>query len=442
MRKLRPHFTFSNLFGAGARGQSLVETALFLPIMIIMLLGIVEVSTLLINQNRVTTAGRIAAGYGAANYRGDNWNELAPAMGIVALNTVTETLDLSPDLWDIWAVHAVINNGAFEQFQAVHIYGNQQIVSVSDWNTTVEARVRQELIQAGDDVELVAAIPYHDSATFLNLPIWQWAGFKTISGLTAMRADKPAPIAGCAVLPIAVRLNQSSAYPTNWPTGPNAPRHPADEGGEMFYFPGPSDFDNVPPAYRPWPPPTYINSSTAPYLETNFFKRNVPGVNFINARPGYVYLAREGTSSGGFGWLSWDGAQSQQALQASLAYNPPPPGNFMEKYPGSAADMGTLTVASGQTSGNGNGVLEEYEWVQVSTGNIQASSADVFVDYVYPGRPVTLLYYDEVYGTGSNAAVRARGFVTVKLLGIGTTGNPKWMLFEFIRWSTECLDIN
>ena len=86
------------------RGQSLVETALFLPILIVMLAGVVEVSNLLIAQNRLVTASRMAAGFGATNYIREDWTQAggtADAMGIVALNTVTHTMALSPDLWDI-----------------------------------------------------------------------------------------------------------------------------------------------------------------------------------------------------------------------------------------------------------------------------------------------------------------------------------------------------
>jgi hypothetical protein len=238
-------------------------------------------------------------------------------------------------------------------------------------------------------------------------------------------------------MPIAVRLNQPSAYPTNWPVNV---RHEADEGGDMFFFPEESDFDNVPPAYRPWNEPTYMNTATAPYLSSATFTNNVPGINFINARPGYVFVAREGTSSGGFGWLSWDGGTSAGDLEDSLAYSPPPPGNFMELYPGSDADMGLLDVPPGESSGNQNGALEEFEWVQVNTGNVASVADGIFEDYIITGRPVTLLYFDQAHQGGSNASVRVRGFVTVKLLGLGITGNPKWMLFEFLRWSTECLD--
>ena len=105
------------------QGQSLVETALFLPILIVMLLGIVEVSSLLITQNRIATAARISAGYGATNYNQNDWTSTANNMGIVALNAVTTTMDLSPDLWDIWSIYGRLNSEGtgFAAFSAEHV---------------------------------------------------------------------------------------------------------------------------------------------------------------------------------------------------------------------------------------------------------------------------------------------------------------------------------
>jgi Flp pilus assembly protein TadG len=451
---------FPRRHGKKSRGQSLVETALFLPILLLLLAGVVEVSTLLVNQNRVTTSGRTASAFGAANFNDMAWPQLAQRMGDVVTTTVAGMIDTSPEVWDIWSIHAVVNSTgtSFDEFDDVpyeHNTGN--VLSQSAWDTSVRAQVESTMLAqlreaagcdpspatscaAIGDLAVVVSVPYHNSATFLNLPVWQWLDFKAVRGLTAMRVDKPAPYAGCAILPIAVRLNQPSAYPTNW--NPPTVRHPADEGGEMYFFPEEKDFDKV--TGYDWEPPKYENKPgvLAPNLDTETFTRNIPGISFANARPGYLYLAREGTSSGGFGWLSWDDGNSQQDLDASLAWNPPPPGNFMEKYPGSDADLGLLEVAPGQISGDGNGLLEEFEWIRINTGNVVAVSKDMFDDYILPGRPIQLIYYDEVNGTGSNAAVRVRGYVTVKILALAIKGGDKFILFEFVRWSTECLDLD
>ncbi len=79
------------------KGQSLVETAIFFPILIFILAGAVEVGNLLNTQNKVTTAARSAAGFGAANYDRDDWDGTASAMGQVALNTVTANPGIDGD---------------------------------------------------------------------------------------------------------------------------------------------------------------------------------------------------------------------------------------------------------------------------------------------------------------------------------------------------------
>ena len=70
-------------------GQSLVEVALFLPILIILLAGIVELSQLVITQNRVSNAARAATRFGANGGEDEG-------IVIVALDTVTQTLDINP----------------------------------------------------------------------------------------------------------------------------------------------------------------------------------------------------------------------------------------------------------------------------------------------------------------------------------------------------------
>src|SRR5687768_3793052 len=107
-------------------GQSLVEVALFLPILLVMLVGIVEVGNLLVTQNRVTTAARTGAGFGATYYVENDWQGeggTATAMGNVVLNTVTETLVLDPNVWDVWSIYGKVadDQQSFELYDAVHV---------------------------------------------------------------------------------------------------------------------------------------------------------------------------------------------------------------------------------------------------------------------------------------------------------------------------------
>ena len=427
------------------RGQSLVETALFLPILIFLIAGVVEVSNLLITQNRITTAARSAAGFGSANFDRDDWPGTADAMGEVALNTVTETLVLEPALWDIWSIHARTNDdgSGFAVFTATHVFGDNTVVNAATWTTT-EAEVQADMLsqlqstgsENAEDVEVVASVTFHAIDDILGLPVWQWTGLQTLRGLTVMRVGERAPYVGCPLLPIAVRLNQYSAYPSNWPVGIqlNPTQYPGDGVAIFPLGNGPQEFD------YPNPAPTYQNTATAPNLATSTYIDNVPGVPLKDALAGYLYLAREEGPSGGFGWLSWDGSTAANALRDSLTF----PGNFLERYPGSDSDMGTGDAPPGTASGNGNGSLEfmgPREWLENSTGNI-SSATDIIEGYIDSQTPVTLVMYDETDGqTGSNADYRVRGFVIAKIVGYSFQGAPadKWIMFEFVGWGSQCL---
>jgi hypothetical protein len=447
--------TLERILRRDSKGQSLVETALFLPIMIVMLLGIVEVSTLLINQNRVTTAARIAAGYGAANFEGNDWRTfwptLAEEMGIVVRQTVTDTLNLDEDLWDIWSVYAQVNSdgNGFAVFTATHVYGGGLIVGEADWGSSVEAQVRSNLLAelqaGGNDISglgFVISIPYHNSATFLSLPIWQWVGFKTVSDLTAMRVDRPVIAGGCDLLPIALRLNQPSLYPSNWPKDGTKHASHTDPSLPTMFYPtdsSPNDkFDNIAPSNKPWVWPTYENTVTAPELDANAFERNVPGVSLLNARPGYLFRAREEEENtpGGFGWVCWTNNCSAPDTTASLS----PPGNFLELYPLSKADMDLVDTPDGSISGDGNGWLEPGEWVLIGQGNQQLHADILLAEYIKEGRSVVLIIYDESGGSGWEKMFRVYDYATVKIVATGFTGNDKFIIFEFVSWSADCLN--
>jgi hypothetical protein len=436
----------------GRSGQSLVETALFLPIIILLLAGAVEVSNLLVTQNRVTTASRVGTGFAAANIRGEDWLSLDPLAGwpaqvaAVARNNVTETLDLDPARWDIYTVKARLSrNGDFDPatggaWSSYHAWGDEQTYSQAAWNGA-EARIKQDIIAALDDtsivpsegLELVATVAYHDRNSILGLNAYNLGAFTRVRGLTVMRVDEPVPFVGCPLIPIGVRYDQFSMYPSNWPTGDpvirylynldGSPMYPEDPVDEVQIFPNPNQMTFPDDGSL-----RYVNEATAPVLNAATFVNNVPGVPLGHARPGYLYRARASNNletPGGFGWFTWDGDTSAGALWDSID----PPGNFMDKYPGSNADL---------VHGNGNGFLEPGEWVENSTGNI-ASAQDLVTEY-YVRRQMTgtLVVYDEYLGTGSGGLYRVAGFVKVKLLAYSFGGNDKWILFEFLGWADAC----
>jgi len=476
-------------------GQSLVEVALVLPILIIMIIGIVELSNTLNTQNKVTTASRVAAGFGAANYDRENFESVtAVDMGQVAINTITETLTIDPDRWDIWAIRGQTDSlgSDFSVFTYTHYseLGNYQVISEAEWEGMV-TDVKQDIIDAlksvcgggGDcdnaaDLEIVASVPFYRPEPILGLPLLEWLNLDRQRGLTVMRVDKPPEVAGCPLLPIAVRLDQWSMYPSDWydpdtetlaPKLANAwPEHdvqpfpPFDD--KVWEYPNCGDVDCAFPKNKPEKPmiPRYENDFS-PFPSAKFsasksdFSLNVPGVPIsptegLSFPKHHIFWAREqGDSAGNFGWLSWNGANNVTKLNHSLDL---PAGDFLNPfdfpkldgnisneggYVGSRADVGELVNIDNypaETSGDGDGWLEIGEWVEGAPGNMDATGTQGLQHWIFDpdldtptkSRPVVLILFDAANDdSGSNTNYRVAGFVSARMLGysFGSTNTCK-----------------
>jgi hypothetical protein len=450
------------------RGQSLVETALFLPILIFLLAGVVEISNLLITQNRLLTASRMAAGFGATNYVREDWTQdggTADDMGIVALNTVTHTMPLSPDVWDIYSIRALTNDEGtdFEEFESKHAFGSNVVITTTEW-ITIESFLRADIladlqstgIESAKNVEVVASVPFHNLDDILGFNIWQWTGFQRASGRTVMRVLPEKEYGACPLLPISVRLKQFSIYPSNWAPGVSMHNIPGDPVDMFPEGSGPTNWE------YPKPAPVYLNAGISASKQLTVteaslqFKENDPGIPLEMAiaddvaHRGNLYWAREEGPGGNFGWLTWDGSPSANDLKTSLVI----PGNFLEKYPGSPADTNTtgrppqgIPGYDPPGTGDGDGWLEYHEWVENATGNIH-SAVQVIDQYVDEDTYVNLVVFDmfneEIPGvgpqSGANTAYRVYDFITVRLVGYSFQGknDTKWILFEFISSGVTC----
>ena len=422
-----------------SKGQSLVETALFLPILIILIGGVVEISNLLVTQNRVTTAARAATGFGAANFKGEQWDEpdtWAVSMANVATNNVTNTLDLEPEVWDIYTVKATLNAAgtAFDEWNAQHAYGSNVVTSAAEWaqlETQIQADVIDSLDQSQAALQVVATVAFHNRNSLLGLNAFNVGELTRVRGLSVMRVSDPTPYAACDAFPIAVSLYNNSIWPMNDPNIPDGDEEFPFEsgqnyGGNGYYWPG---WSGAPQA----DPPVYEVGNTAQY------PRNVPGIPITQAEPGYLYLTKQATESmsSGFGWLRWikdtsGGANSSQALAESLTY----PGNANAyNYP--------------PWSDNG---MNTFDIIPVSTGSI-ASAMDIMRDHVdTSGRTLKLIVFTPTTirggdwtgdlagtnGTGSDLEYEIYGFVVVKVIAWYLPGNQNWLLFEFVRWDDSC----
>ncbi|HEC23436.1 MAG TPA: pilus assembly protein [Chloroflexi bacterium] len=84
------------------RGQSLVEFSLTLPILLLIVAGVLEVSNLLVNYNRLQLAAREAARFGAAG----GSDAFIPQ---IVQDAATQSLDTDPNRLTVWIIRPVVS---------------------------------------------------------------------------------------------------------------------------------------------------------------------------------------------------------------------------------------------------------------------------------------------------------------------------------------------
>jgi Flp pilus assembly protein TadG len=411
------------------KGQSVVEVVLFLPIFVILLAGLVEVSQLVVSQNRVTNAARVGARFGA------NGGE---DKGIVetALNSITQTLCQDESQWDIWTVRAVVDQQGtgYDKWSFTHVYGISNTKRFAEVDESqVKADVLMELQSQGTSatagIELVAAYLMYDVDSILGLNALPLvAGINSVQELSVMRvygfhndAD------GCDAFPIAVSDRIRSVNPPGSATDP---------------FPDAKDFGNG----NPLPLPEYDD-----------FSEHVPNIPLQDAKEGYIYLIKNGFGAGNFGWLRWNQGRPNDAntLNESLTF----PGNSLDygevnggqgvncpeqKYPfcpASGRVNGYVNVDDESDTGLGIG-----DWVAANTGNVNSSAVrSTLMDHIIKGkadppatRTLRVIIWDDSRLQGNFGAYHIAGFAIFKLHGYNLSGNPSWILAEFVRKDTSC----
>jgi len=405
-------------------GQSLVEVGLFLPVFVILLAGLVEVSQLVVSQNRVTNAARVGARFGA------NGGE---DIGIVetALNSITQTLGHDESQWDIWTIRAVVdrNGTGYSKWSFTHVYGisNTRKFNEVDENQ-VKADVLAELQSGGTTatagIELVAAYMMYDVDSILGLDALPLvSGINSVQELSVMRVIgfTNEVTDGCDAFPIAVNTKIRSVNP---PGSANDP------------FPDPKDFGNG----NPTPLPVY----------NDFLPEHVPGTPLDASTPeGTVFLIKNGFGNGNFGWLRWNQGRPDDAttLAGSLEW----PGNskdYSEVNGGQGVNC-PICPPSGRTNGYVN-VNDETDTamsigdvVAANTGNVNSKAVRDALGAPMTGlissqNTIRLIIWDQSYQTGNYGAYRISGFAIFKLHGFNLTGNPSWILAEFVRMDYSC----
>jgi hypothetical protein len=279
-----------------------------------------------------------------------------------------------------------------------------------------------------------------------------------------MRVDEKPPFYGCPLLPITIRIDQFSIYPTNW----------EDMGGEalsgqppstMKFFPPENDWEYPDGQHSNPPAPTYtqlISATGRTVVNSADFIENVPGVPLAFARTGYLYWARDVNNddelSGNFGWLSWQDEPPASALGTSLTYpgdfvDPDPYDEVIQGYRGSSMDLGTGADCPGALTGNGDGHLGQGEWVANAPGNMNANEVNAALQwYIERDYPMFLIVYDYTNQgegpadepdscnetPGESVSFHVFDFAKVNLVGYQYSGNDKWIVFEFLGWGLQC----
>lgn len=406
------------------RGQSLVELALFFPIFLIIIAGLVEVSNIVVTQNRVNNAARVGSRFGANG--GENIG-----MSMAALNAVTQTLQLEADLWDIWAVRGVVNSAGTgfvpDSWEFDHVYGLGQTKA---FDSVVEADIQQQVLerlqtdQAGNSsqpsiaagLQFVGVYAIHDINSILGLDaLPNLVGLNSVRALSVMRAESGAVVTtnGCDAFPIVIH-----------------------EGVRSVLEPG-----STSTAQNAWP--TTIGYPTNPPLSyARLVSRgHVPNETFLNAREGYVYKIQNGSGPGNFGWLAWNVCESSQGdLVDALTW----PGSSKDYRPlsGGCNPGGFTPRVRGYVEPGDPTDREMHigDWVAGSTGAVNSSEGrEQLQDHIDRGRHLRLLYYETADGTGSNVRYLIKGFVVMRLIAyhLPASGGT-WIMAEFIRWDDSC----
>lgn len=401
------------------RGQSLVETALILPVILILLVGVVEVSNLLITKQRIETAASAAARFAADGGR---------SVHLVALNSVTQTLDLSDGLWDIWVVDAEVNNAGddFDTWNVQHVYGisNTQTfskVNASLASTCITGCVKDTILldlqtntqgvniapvagneatQLAANIDIVAVYVVHDISTILGFE----SVFPIVKNITAIEA---------------LGTNRSSSLSTVNPLNGCTTVFPlvVDRGIRPITE---SEYNTLTFTY-PAPKPSYAsffnnyNGTTPPQLQ--------------DAKEGYIYLLSEASLR--LGWAKWNSNMANGP--ASLASNLAWPGNLADSTNGfyevgNALDR-SLQIGDRVAANEMNGALQD--------GAVQAE----LQEHIDRRRVLRVI----LEGAGQAypkdlppAFYNVNNFATFRLHGYGSSGGSGWVLAEFISWDTSC----
>lgn len=430
------------------RGQSLVETALILPLMVILIAGVVEVSNIMITKNRIETAARAAARFASQG---------GVAVEQVALNAVTDTLDLSSGVWNIWLVNGTMNDTGtdFTSWQAdgnetdsianTPIYG---VISTTtaytdvvriigdcvrdpdpvDWNSPgankcvrdqVLAELRDDVTGVPSaannsaDVQIVGVYISHDVPSILGLSsLPAFSGILSVTGFSVMRTTSESSedaTLGCL-----------TAAPIGFDSGVRSITQSVYDGISFTY----------PATSRPY----------------GSFK-NIPDQELAKAQEGYLYLFRGNQLQ--YVWPKWNSGIASGS--GTLADSLTPPGNTFNYFfhagdPGAAFDppgyviRGFVNVNDSlDRSMHVGDFVSVNESASLSDGNVQT----IMQNHIDTRRGLRIVMLPNGGGAPKHVPPPDNrpyyvvdGFAVFRIVGYST--NENWILAEFLNWDDSC----
>lgn len=430
------------------RGQSLVETALVLPFMLVLIAGVVEVSNLVITKNRIETAARAAARFASNG---------GVEVQTVALNAVTDTLDLSSGVWDIWLIDATLNaNGTdFQSWTAdgdttdalpnTPIYGLQQTTAYTD----VVSIIGNDCIRDPDPIdmtdpganrcirdqvyaELLAAIPGLPS----NPTPSDLAGLQVVGVYIAHDIDS---ILGLNVIPALANVLSVQGFSIMRMASTTS-----QDGTLGCLTAMPIAFDRT---IRSLTGSTYPDASLFSYPATPppyaIFSNNVPGHEpGKDAREGDIFLL-DGTSLR-LAFLKWNKgiADSPTTLANSLT-SPGDVSDYLDHGdPGIPAGTYSHVVRGFVDVGNAlDGTMHIGNRVAANLAGSIGSVTAQLNNHIDSGRNLRLIALPESGGApqflpDGTPFHTIDGFAVFRLHGYSISGN--WILAEFINWDESC----
>ena len=410
-------------------GQSLTEVALVLPIILLIIAGLVEISNLIVSQSKLDAAVRKAARFGAQG-------GIDEGMRISMLQAVTPTLDLDPTFWDVYVIRATVNDtgsgyvpGSWSMDPLYGLQNTRPVASINQGEVQGEILANLNQQDAGSalaaNYQIVGMMAFHNVDSILGLDNFI-RGLNTVRAFSVMRIT-PVPTArmtnGCQAFPIAVEAGARSLNTvTDFPLPPS------------FEFP--TEADEI------------------PLLSDFYYGSNLPAPrSMLNAGSGYIFVIPFNGASAGdtaaapgtFDFTRWDWfnvINMQTALATSLTW----PGNTRAACANPAGgDPGWEHPILGCGIDND---LQNGDPVRVSTANVDTNAIkDQLDEHIDRSRTMRIMLFDRDdppppaagYGYSADQMRKVSNFAIARPLGYNLeAGQPNWILFQFVGLDASC----